>query len=190
MKILLIRHAESIQAKKGTLFSDGDDSPLTEYGKKQAQFFAKKYSPNVEVVFSSPAIRAKETAKTIFPFTKIAVIKDFNEIDKGFDAYCKKYPKEKDHSVKKWETEHRENIPSIKRLSEKYPSGISIKSFSTPVIEAFKKIIKENKDKEKIAIVAHSGVLRVIFLYITEGQITQNYFNIQIDYMEKIEIDY
>lgn len=64
MKILLIRHGETI-ANKTQLVLGTSDVPLTDLGRRQAETTAQKISsmkPIPTLLFSSPYFRAKETA--------------------------------------------------------------------------------------------------------------------------------
>ncbi len=64
MKLYIVRHGESV-GNAGSL-TQGNDEPLTEKGVRQAQFVAKRFKTiEVDVVLSSTANRAMETAKII-----------------------------------------------------------------------------------------------------------------------------
>src|SRR5665647_510841 len=81
MKIYLIRHGESISDIKEKYDGDYDDS-LTEKGFQEAGTIAEKLiESGIEIVFSSPKIRAKDTSKIICDKLgcKISVIDDLAE---------------------------------------------------------------------------------------------------------------
>ena len=73
MKILLIRHGETI-ANKTQLVLGTSDVPLTDLGRRQAKAAAQKISsmePLPNLLFSSPYYRAKETAGYISKLTDL-----------------------------------------------------------------------------------------------------------------------
>ena len=76
--IKLYRHGETMWNKEGRL-QGWLDSPLTEYGKAQAN----KKVEQVQLVFSSDLGRAMETAKLMFPLAKLLTDKRLREIYLG-----------------------------------------------------------------------------------------------------------
>ncbi|PKB60369.1 MAG: hypothetical protein BZY65_01305, partial [SAR202 cluster bacterium Ae2-Chloro-G2] len=71
MKILLIRHGETI-ANKTQLVLGTSEVPLTNLGRRQAEAVAQKISSMEilpDLLFSSPYYRAKETAGYISKIT-------------------------------------------------------------------------------------------------------------------------
>ncbi len=65
MKIYLIRHGETTGDIEGRFGGDYDDH-LSDNGKVQSQRLAKKLrGKGIEVIFTSPRIRARETAETV-----------------------------------------------------------------------------------------------------------------------------
>jgi len=64
-KVICARHAES-EANVAEVYEDVGTSPLTEKGKKQAKELAEKLSSEgIEVILSSPFVRAVQTAEPI-----------------------------------------------------------------------------------------------------------------------------
>lgn len=75
--VYLLRHGQS-EANAAPVFQ-GSESPLSEHGKKQAQFIAKRVEKiDFDVLISSPFERAKQTADIISTVTKRPV--EFSEL--------------------------------------------------------------------------------------------------------------
>ncbi|MCP6726541.1 MAG: histidine phosphatase family protein [Patescibacteria group bacterium] len=65
MKLYLVRHGESISNVKGSIVQPLG-SELSEKGKEQAEILAKRFKDiPVDIILSSPLIRAKQTAEII-----------------------------------------------------------------------------------------------------------------------------
>lgn len=101
-KIYLLRHCEP-QLPEGVPICIGKmDIPLSEFGREQALELREYFSNiNISSIYSSPLIRAKETATIIANGKKDVIIKkDFAEFDIGkwdgmaFAEIKKKYPEE------------------------------------------------------------------------------------------------
>jgi broad specificity phosphatase PhoE len=75
--IYIFRHGETDGNKARLWLGSGIDMPLNETGRAQARELAEKMKDiRLDAVFSSPLIRAFETAKIIADGRKIPVIKD------------------------------------------------------------------------------------------------------------------
>jgi len=77
MKIIIVRHGESLANSKNISQGSGDewtDTPLTKKGKGQAKKVAERLKEeDIEVIYSSDLKRAKETAREIGKFHKVKV---------------------------------------------------------------------------------------------------------------------
>lgn len=63
--IYLIRHCEALGNKSGT-FQGSIDSDITEIGAKQLEFLGQRFKNKpIDMVFSSPLLRAKRTAQAV-----------------------------------------------------------------------------------------------------------------------------
>ena len=89
MKIFFIRHGESEANVKRLFAGQKEDSPLTEKGRQQAADAGRSLKDySVNLIFSSPLKRAKETAQIIseqigYPASKIAFDDRISEYDMG-----------------------------------------------------------------------------------------------------------
>ncbi|MFA6273016.1 MAG: histidine phosphatase family protein [Candidatus Paceibacterota bacterium] len=155
MNIYLIRHGESTSDIKNKYDGDYDDR-LTESGLQDAKIIAKKLNgSNIEVVFTSPKIRARETSKIISEVLgcKTSIVDDLAEQD-IYGAYLelgKNQPEEEYRRL----GEILVNRDNVVEGSETY------KNFKERVIKCFFDITHQSF--ENIAIVTHGGSIRCIF---------------------------
>ena len=81
--IYLIRHGETAANKEG-IFRGRNDDPLSENGITQAENVAEYFKKiAVEQVFSSPLVRAMQTAEMIFPHHRVQAVEQINGLDFG-----------------------------------------------------------------------------------------------------------
>jgi len=169
MNIYLIRHGQTTGDVENRYGGDYDDH-LTDLGRRQSEAVAKKLSEEgIEVIYCSPLIRARETAKIIraeiiraeIP-VGLAVIKNFKERNRygiltGLtkNEAAQRFPDQ----VKLLSDEH-----STLRDAEDY------ESFGRRIHEALEKI--DTGKYETAAVVTHGGPIRYIFREILkEGEI-------------------
>ncbi|MBR5272918.1 MAG: histidine phosphatase family protein [Clostridia bacterium] len=162
-RILLIRHAQAIGNVHG-VFQGHLDSGLTEIGKKQLEALAERMkSVNVDAVYSSPLIRAKETALAANKYhnAPFALVDDLMEIDGGdwegvpFEDIPKLYPE-----------------PAGVWMNEPYnfraPSGETMQSVCNRMVSSIAKIARENEGKT-VCVVSHGCAIRNYIGYIRYG---------------------
>jgi probable phosphoglycerate mutase len=157
MIIYLIRHSETTGDIEDRYGGDYDDH-LTMKGVKQAKELAEKLkNKKIQIIFSSPRIRAKETAKIVNEIlnVKLEFVSDIRErnnygiLTGMIKSEAKdKYPEE----VEKLEKDEiRHNVAQ----SEDY------ESFKKRIVNAFERILNNNK-YGTVAIVSHGGPIRCI----------------------------
>lgn len=150
MEILLIRHGQS-EADILGVFEGRADFPLTDFGREQVKLMAatvkKEWPP--DLIWASPLKRASETASRLAEGLDCSVIfeDDLMEHNKGVLAGLPhsegyKYPKP-DH------------------LHERLEGGESDIEFRMRIEAVFSKIYSESYF-DRIAIVAHGGVINMI----------------------------
>ena len=155
MNIYLIRHGESTSDIKNKYDGDYDDH-LTGSGLHDARAIAKKLDEkNIEVVFTSPKIRARETSKIISETLdcKTSIIDDLAEQD-IYGAYLelgKNQPEEEYRRL----GEIIVNRDNVVEGSETY------KNLKERVVKCFFDIT--HQPFKNIAIVTHGGPIRCIF---------------------------
>ncbi len=153
--IYLIRHGQS-QSNVEDVFAGHLDTPLSEFGKKQAELL-KDYllTQKIDAVYSSDLIRAKETVLPYANQVGLPVItdKDLREIyggeweGKKYDQLPVLYPNE---YGKYWLVDTENTV---------IPKGESVKASMQRAIDTITKIAKDNLGKS-IAIATHGGIIR------------------------------
>lgn len=163
MKVFFVRHGESEYNAKG-LFQDRN-VPLTKRGKRQAEFLAKRLSRiEIDIIISSPALRAKQTAEIINKKLKKEIV--FSELTNE-----RKMPKE---SIGKYAFS--EEVKRIKAMMRKNAKNESWHYSNEENYTEYKKRIQKlskylNNLKEKnILVVSHGGPIRMFILLAMFGK--------------------
>jgi broad specificity phosphatase PhoE len=149
--VYLVRHGESegnIAARSGdgTFLDYSKDSPLTEVGKLQAEKvgnFLKDLNRRVEIIISSPYLRASDTAKIINNFLEKEIIYSDLCIEAKGVPDLKEIKEDK-------EIVHKEVLELRKRVFD------------------FFKLLEEMEQKE-IVVVSHGFFIRAILISILHG---------------------
>lgn len=145
MPIYFVRHGECIANVKNLLAGQRDDSPLTDFGRRQAEQAATDLKQvALQRIVSSPLIRTKETAEIIaraigYNPAQIAIDPRISEYDLG--DYTRMPV---DMPPPDWN-----NVPH----------GESVRQFRDRVLAFFKEY---KNSPENILIVSHAGVGRII----------------------------
>lgn len=162
MKLFFVRHGES-EFNEKELFQSKDVS-LTEKGKRQAEFLAKRLSKiPIGIIISSPAVRAKQTVEIINKKLKKEIV--FSEL-----ADERKMPKE---SIGKYVFS--EEIKKIKETMRKNTKNSSWHYSDEENYAEYKNRIKKfykylNNLKEKnVLVVSHGGPIRMAVLLMMFG---------------------
>ncbi len=161
MKIFLVRHGETEWNRIGR-FQGISDIPLNKKGKAQAQALAQALKDEpIDVVYSSPLIRAKETAKTIRHFHPSSFYFEedgFKEMDlgdfEGMEApdWAKQYPEFR----KRWQ-----ESPSSINL----PGGESLKEVQIRAVRTFECILHNHDSGTTLLICSHNFVIHAILCH-------------------------
>ena len=169
MKILFIRHGESIENIRGKMASVVNDAPLTKEGLKQTYAFLpvlKKYG--VQKVYYSPKERAKRIGEIIDKKLRIPheAVSDLSERDWG--TWGNKPWREVSKKLDKLSIKQRYEIVP--------PKGESWKQFEKRLLTAIKRIEAEAEEKgyNSVAIVTHKGSLRAIFPVLSKTNIREH----------------
>ncbi|MDD6603001.1 MAG: histidine phosphatase family protein [Eubacteriales bacterium] len=132
------------------------DYPLTTFGIEQLHDIkAKHHYPQVDAVFTSPLKRAVESANIMFPNNNKIVIDNFIEYNFGEFEECTAEDLKDNDEFKAWL--HGD-------IHARPPFGESNAEFVQRICADFEKIIDGciSTGTERIAIVAHAGVLMTI----------------------------
>jgi probable phosphoglycerate mutase len=157
---LLVRHGYTEWIEKEILHGISD-IPLSDFGLKQAELTAQ-YLKNTKInrIYSSPLLRAMQTAEMISETSGIPIIPfaDLREEDYGWQegkrdwwAYVK---------------DRKALVPFyiVMRLTVNALTGEPIWKSRKRIANVWEKIKKENNEGT-VAIIAHSGVLRMILMH-------------------------
>jgi broad specificity phosphatase PhoE len=182
MNLYLIRHGEPA-IPEGHL---QDDFPLTELGQRQARALSDSLkSIPIDHLFSSPLVRARQTADWIGPPRNLPVRieEDFREMRSGqmagmsrqelferFGAYLKARP--------------------YPLMEYGYVQGETPGQFHERVIRSFERQIWAplSKSQSNVVLVAHGGVICVILLHFL-GLVFDGYLTFFIDFTGISKID-
>ena len=160
MKIFLIRHGESTSDIEDRYGGQYDDH-LTAKGIRQARKTAKKLSDrHIEIIFSSPFYRTKETSKILQKEWKCRV-KIIGNI-KERDRYAHLTGMKKTIAAKR----HPEHVAKLKNYIHNVKGGENYEIFKDRMKKAFQELISSPHDT--IAIVCHGGLIGCVFREILE----------------------
>ncbi len=158
-KLILVRHGQTVWNKLGK-YQGQADIELSEVGRKQASLLAQKFPiEKVDAIYSSPLIRAKETAEIIGAKFNIPVetCPEFCEISFGkwegltYDEIHTQWPKEHDMLFTR---------PDLLTC----PEGEGFTQVQERSAKKMESLIKENPDKTFV-IAAHGGVIRTLLCH-------------------------
>ncbi len=158
MKIFLIRHGESTSDMEDKYGGHYDDH-LTAKGRKQAADVSKKLSGSgIQIIFSSPFHRARETSEILSKELKcpVKIVDDIKERNR----YAHLTGMKKSDAAKR----HPEHVARLKDHTYGVEGGEEYDVFKKRIEKIFEKLASEPYDA--IAIVAHGGpigcILRVL----------------------------
>jgi broad specificity phosphatase PhoE len=170
VKILFIRHAQTERNVSGLTHLQNDNIGLTEIGKEQAKKVAVVCQTNeVKAVFSSPELRARETAQFISDILGVvpSVVENFKERDWG------------DWSGLPW-SEIKLKLDSMDgetRYSFIPPNGESWAQMSVRLRMGLDQIVNNDSN---VAVVIHGGALRAL-LPLLNGTAKETSFEVNFE---------
>lgn len=158
-KLIFVRHGVT-EGNISNTYQGRTDIDLNTVGREQARrvAFALK-GENINTLYSSPLIRAHETARRIAKVNNVTITKleQLKEIDGGdwegktFKYIAENWPED----YMKWQT-----TPHLHRN----PNGESTKEFQDRLVNAVDEIVKEN-DGKNICIVTHGAAILVLMCH-------------------------
>ena len=158
MKIFLIRHGQTtgdIEDRYGGSYDDH----MTEKGHEQLRATAQKLSgKGIEVIFSSPLIRARESAEIIAQAVGGAPVEVVEGLQERHYGVLTGLTKE----------EARQKYPEVVESHTDYmytdPEGESYDDFYRRAVDTFKDIL--TKGHATIAIISHGGPIKMILKHL------------------------
>jgi len=183
MIIYLIRHGEST-SDIDNLYGGSYDDHLTENGKAQTQKLAGKLADSgIQIIFSSPFIRAKETSdilKDVFncDVNLVEGIRERNSC--GFLTGTSK---------EKARAEYPELVNKLKDYLFTIKGGEKYEDFTNRIYNAFNEITSSKYGK--IAIVSHGGPIRCLFRSVLNfGELSDDLGDCAIIELEKNDLNF
>ena len=168
MYILIIRHGQS-EADILNVHEGRADFPLTNLGIKQATVMAEALSSNYKIskIYSSPLLRAKETAQSLSKATHAPITFEDNlmEFNNGLLAGLSR----EEANEKYPEPEVRYPHTALYGMESK----INFRSRAEAILS---KIIAENNPYSTIAIVAHGGIINMLLRSFLELPLNSSIF--------------
>ena len=153
-KLHLIRHGLTSGNLQGLYIGSGTDIPLCDEGRAQLAELKERFEyPQVDTVFSSPLMRAVETANILFPnATHQFSVHDLREA--GFGVFENHPVKElvKNEDFKKWITLGSGFVPEGAEPTEQFHARCS-----ETLLKLFEYMIR--MDVTEAACVTHGGVI-------------------------------
>lgn len=145
MKIVLIRHAESVYNEK-KLLQGQIDCELSDNGLKATKEKSKNFPYDFDICFCSPLKRTKQTAEILVP--NLNKIYDKRIIERGLGDW-----ENTPNTDEKQFLMHNKTVP---------PNGETFEEFDSRISD-FLKMLKKNYNNKKILIVTHGGVIYAIY---------------------------
>ena len=153
-KLHLIRHGMTAGNLQGLYIGSGTDIPLCDEGRAQLNELKERFEyPQVDTVFSSPLLRAVETANILFPDAKHTfTVHDLREA--GFGKFENKPVKElvHDEDFKKWITPGSGYMPEGAEPTDQFHARCA-----ESLMKLFEYMIR--MDVTEAACVTHGGVI-------------------------------
>lgn len=151
-KLTILRHGRT-EANENGVYIGKTDWPLSDKGRAELEEMYDLYAyPRVERVYSSPLLRALQSAEILFPDREIVVCDEITEMDLGvFEGLAVKDLLELD-SYRKWIKGGLDNPP---------PNGESLRNMIMRVNSGLNLMIMDMM-KENIShagVVTHSGIM-------------------------------
>lgn len=153
MEVILLRHSVA-EGNREKRFIGTTDAPLTAEGIALAKARAGSL-PAIGRVYVSPLLRAKDTARLLWPGVPVTECADIREVDFGM-------LENKTHRELTGNPFYEEWLRNDG--GEGYPGGERFSEFTNRVRAAFAAILRdaEEKGESRIGIVSHGGVIMEI----------------------------
>ncbi len=183
-RLFLIRHGQTEQNKSGVLMGS-TDTPLNEHGRGQAAYLRDRLGGGLEVdtIFSSPLVRALETASIVFG-EETSIITDTSIQEYHFGE---------------WEGLHfseiEERYPDIWKMwltdweKTEIPGSEAFGSFKYRVTNFVDELVAANTGRQ-LALVSHGGCIRTILAHYFSESVSSGYWKFKVDNATLAEIEF
>lgn len=153
MKIDFVRHGQSEHNKIGKINGQIMNGHLTEEGIEQAHKTLEEISDKYTVIYSSDLLRAKETAEILNKKLKLSIIYDERLRERSFGSLEGKSWKELEPELLV--------IDRAQKYNYRPYEGEAVEDVEKRLL-SFIDDVRQNKKNEKILVVAHGGIIRVL----------------------------
>jgi alpha-ribazole phosphatase len=182
-KLYLIRHGETEQNKSGILMGS-TDTPLNDQGRLQAATLGERINTlEVDSIFSSPLLRAVETATLVFgkdvPIITDSSLQEFHFGEwegMHFSEIAKQYPEIWQLWLKDWEL-------------TQIPGAEAFDAFKHRVINFVSEVVSYNPGK-RVAVVSHGGCIRSLLAHFFCDSVSTGYWKFKVDNATLAEIEF
>lgn len=152
MTLYVVRHGQTQWNREDRVLGR-TDLPLTEEGREQARRLAENLKDTpIDVIYSSPLIRAYDTACAIAESRNIPVHKAEALIEHNFGVFEGRPRDDAEYQASK------------RNLITRYPGGESFFDLAARVYP-FLNDLRDHSEYENVLIVAHNGICRMIKTY-------------------------
>jgi len=176
MNLYIIRHGESTWNSQNKI--QGNSNPgLSRFGRLQARLLAGRFAKiKVEKIYSSPLLRASQTARAMGKALKLKIIMKEQLKEVMLGDWEGRTPEEIDSiyndMYKKWLRRGPTKI--------KIPRAEDIGLFRKRIDEALDDIIRENQHKENVVVVTHGGVIASFLARLLKADFNRMVLNLHI----------
>lgn len=174
MKIDFVRHGQSEHNKLGVINGQTMNGSLSEEGIKQAYETSEKLSNDYARIYSSDLIRAKETAEILNKKLNLEIIYDIRLRERSLGSFEGKSWKDVGSELKE--------IDRIQKYDYRPYGGESVDNVKERLL-SFINEIKQAEKKEKILVVAHGGIIRLLH-HLFSGEVPETIHNASIHEFE------
>jgi len=182
MEIFLVRHGE-IDSNVKKIYSGRSQEVLNEKGRNQAIAVGQELLPiSIQAIYCGPLPRVKETAVCLAEATclDVNVLEEFNEMKMGpWEGWSEVSVKEA--FPKEWELWNKQ--PSRLRISGRE----TLDELQHRGLEGVKKVMSQSYGKNRICIVSHVAVIRVLILF-SQKRSLDDYRKIEVPNAKPIKI--
>ena len=152
LTIYLLRHGKTAGNLSGR-YNGRTDEPLCEEGLREAE--TAQHHPEISLVYSSPMLRARQTAKICFPNAEIVTVPDLREMDFGdFEG----------RTAADMEHDEAYRAGGAGGCVDVCPNGEGIPGFARRAAAAFSGCVADAiaRGESRIGVAVHGGVIMAV----------------------------
>lgn len=152
LSIVLLRHGKTAGNLEGR-YNGRTDDPLCDEGVREAE--AAEHFLGIRLVYSSPMLRALQTANLCFPNAEVVTVNDLHEMDFGDFEGRTAQEMEHDPAYRNWVEGG---------CVERCPNGEGIPDFASRATAAFAGAVADaiSRGEHEIGFAVHGGVIMAI----------------------------